>query len=238
MSLEEGKAPPEEEAPPRRDPLRTRTRLLEAAIEEFSAQGFHGARTERIVRQAGTNIRMLYHYFGSKDELYVAVLEVVLGELRHDELRIDPETAEPLPGLLHVFDYVDGHFGSHPALRKLLAFENLNEARHLVRSERILTLSSPVLSLIGRLLARGEAQGQVRAGLDPLHLYVAMVSLAYYGRAHAFTLSHIFGQDLHAGGWQRSHLAMTREMVASFLRPATGGAEPALSAPRARRSPR
>ncbi|RZI64306.1 MAG: TetR/AcrR family transcriptional regulator [Variovorax sp.] len=211
---------PQEEAPPgRRDPTRTRQKLLDAAVAEFSEQGFHGARTDRIARRAGSNIRMLYHYFGNKDDLYVAALEVVLGGLRHDELQIDADTADPLDALLQVFDYVDGHFGSHPALRKLLAFENLNEARHLARSDRILPMSSPVLKLLRRLLARGAAAGTVRAGVDALHLYVAMVSLAYYGRAHAFTLSQIFGKDLHQPAWQRAHLRQTREMVASYLRP-------------------
>ncbi|MDB5857441.1 MAG: TetR family transcriptional regulator [Ramlibacter sp.] len=220
MSLDARKPDtPGDDAPLRRDPARTRTRLLDAAIAEFSEQGIHGARTDRIARRAGTNIRMLYHYFGSKDDLYLAALEVVLAELRHDELRIDPEQGDPLEGLLHVFDYVDGHFGSHPALRKLLAFENLNEARHLGRSEKMLAMSSPVIVLIRRLLQRGAAAGSVRAGVDALHLYVSMVSLAYYGRAHAYTLSHIFGKDLHKPAWQRAHLKQTREMVASFLRP-------------------
>lgn len=202
---------------PRRDPARTRTRLLDAAAAEFSEQGFHGARTDRIARRAGTNIRMLYHYFGSKDDLYVAVLEAMLSQLRHEELRIDPEQGDPLEALLHVFDYVDGHFGRHPALRKLLAFENLNEARHLVRSDAVLALSSPVITLIRRLLARGAAAGTVRSGIDPLHLYVAMVSLAYYGRAHAFTLSHLFAQDLHRAAWQGQHLRQNRDMVVRFL---------------------
>jgi len=223
VSLDARKAEaPEDDAPLRRDPARTRTKLLEAAVAEFSEQGFHGARTDRIAKRAGTNIRMLYHYFGSKDDLYLAVLEVVLAELRHDELRIDPEEGDPLEGLLHVFDYVDGHFGSHPALRKLLAFENLNEARHLARSEKILAMSSPVLAQIRRLLQRGAAAGSVRANVDALHLYVSMVSLAYYGRAHAYTLSHIFGKDLHRPAWQRAHLKQTREMVAGFLRPEVG----------------
>ena len=203
---------------PRRDPARTRTRLLEAAMAEFSSHGFHGARTDRIARTAGTNIRMLYHYFGSKDDLYVSVLEVVLSQLRHQELRIDPEEGDPLELLLHVFDYVDGHFASHPMLRKLLAFENLNEARHLVRSQAVLALSSPVVALLRRLLDRGAASGQVRTGIDALHLYVAMVSLAYYARAHAFTLSHLFGQDLHRERWQRDHLEQNREMVLRFLK--------------------
>lgn len=220
MSLD-GKLPrdAEEDTAPRRDPARTRTRLLEAGIAEFSEQGFHGARTDRIARRAGTNIRMLYHYFGSKDDLYIAVLEVVLSALRHDELRIDAEAGDAFDGLLHVFDYVDEHFGKHPELRKLLAFENLNEARHLAQSETVLATSSPVLALIRRLLARGAEAGSVRSGIDPLHLYVAMVSLAYYGRAHAFTLSRIFGKDLHKPAWQRAHLKMTREMVAGYLRP-------------------
>jgi AcrR family transcriptional regulator len=219
LSLE-GKLPRDiEEETPRRDPARTRTKLLDAAIAEFSEQGFHGARTERIARRAGTNIRMLYHYYGSKDDLYVAVLEVVLADLRHDELRIDAEQGDALDSLLHVFDYVDGHFGKHPELRKLLAFENLNEAKHLARSQSILTMSSPVITLLRRLLQRGASAGTVRAGVDALHLYVAMVSLAYYGRAHAFTLSQIFGRDLHRPAWQQSHLQLTREMVASYLRP-------------------
>ncbi len=208
------------DTPVRRDPVRTRARLLDAAVAEFSEHGFSGARTDRIARRAGTNIRMLYHYFGSKDDLYVAVLEVVLSDLRHDELQLDPNALPPLEGLLRIFDFVDGHFAAHPRLRKLLAFENLNEARHLAHSTRIPQMSSPVLSLIRKLLARGVAIGELRAGVDALHLYVAMVSLAYYGRAHAFTLSRIFGKDLHKPAWQKAHLNLTRQMVAAFLAPA------------------
>lgn len=206
--------------PPGRDPARTRARLLEAGVEEFGDHGYSGARTDRIARRAGTNIRMLYHYFGSKDALYVAVLEAVLADLRHDELSPDTEAMEPLEGLLRIFDFVDAHFAAHPRLRKLLAFENLNEARHLAGSARVPEMASPVLASIRRLLGRGAAAGTVRRGIDALHLYVAMVSLAYYGRAHAFTLSCIFERDLHRPAWQKAHLKLTREMVAAFLAPA------------------
>ena len=206
--------------PVRRNPARTRARLLAAAIQEFSEKGFSGARTECIARRSGTNIRMLYHYFGNKDELYLCVLEEVLAHLRHDELKLDPGCVEPMQGLLQIFDYVDRHFSRHPELRKLLAFENLNEAKHLCRSTRIAQLASPVLKLIRNLLAHGEACGVIRPGIEALHLYVSMVSLAYYARAHAFTLSRIFGTDLHAPQWQREHLGQTRQMLASFLAPA------------------
>ena len=203
----------------KRDPARTRARLLEAAVEEFASHGYSGARTERIARHAGSNIRMLYHYFGGKDALYVAVLEAVLGDLRHDELQLDAETTDPLEGLLRIFDFVEQHFATHPSLRKLLAFENLNEARHLARSTRIPEMSSPVLSLIRKLLARGVADGQVRPGINALHLYVAMVSLSYYGRAHAWTLSRIFNKDMQKASWQKAHQKLTRQMVTAFLAP-------------------
>jgi AcrR family transcriptional regulator len=203
----------------RRDPVRTRARLLEAAVEEFARHGYSGARTVRIAQQAGSNIRMLYHYFGGKDELYVAVLDAVLADLRHDELQLDADTQDPLQGLLSIFDFVVQHFATHPRLRKLLAFENLNEAQHLACSTRIPEMSSPVLSLIRKLLVHGAASGQIRPGIDALHLYVAMVSLSYYGLAHAYTLSHIFKKDLHKTSWQKAHRNITRQMVAAFLAP-------------------
>ncbi|WP_082151446.1 TetR/AcrR family transcriptional regulator [Caenimonas sp. SL110] len=212
-------APQGLQGPPRRDPERTRAAILEAAVGEFSDHGYSGARTDRVAQRAGTNIRMLYHYFGSKDDLYVAVLEAVLADLRHDELQVGADHLQPLEGLLRIFDFVDNHFAAHPQLRKLLAFENLNEARHLARSARIPEMSTPVLSVIRKLLARGAAAGTVRPGIDALHLYVAMVSLAYYGRAHAFTLSRIFERDLNKGSWQKAHLNLTRQMVAAFLAP-------------------
>lgn len=210
------------DVPARRDPVRTRARLLEAAVAEFGDHGFSGARTDRIARHAGTNIRMLYHYFGGKDELYVAVLESVLADLRHDELQLDVEALEPLEGLLCIFDFVENHFAAHPRLRKLLAFENLNEARHLATSTRIPEMATPVLSRIRRLLARGAASGVLRTGVDALHLYVAMVSLSYYGRAHAFTLSRIFQKDLHKPAWQKAQLKLARQMLAAYLAPERG----------------
>lgn len=218
-SASPGRQAAKKKTPAKRDPVAARARLLQAAVDEFSAHGYSGARTDRIAQSAGTNIRMLYHYFGGKDDLYVVVLETVLADLRHDELQLDADALAPMEGLLRIFDFVAGHFAAHPQLRKLLAFENLNEARHLARSGRIPEMATPVLNLIRKLLARGAATGEVRRGVDALHLYVAMVSLSYYGRAHAFTLTRIFNKDLQKPSWQRAHLKLTRAMVEAYLTP-------------------
>src|SRR6266540_995325 len=63
-----------------RDPERTRERILGAALKEFSAHGFAGARVDRIARRARINKRMLYHYFGNKEGLFRAILRRKLGE--------------------------------------------------------------------------------------------------------------------------------------------------------------
>ena len=63
-----------------RDPEATRTRILAAALAEFSAEGFAGARVARIARRAKTNKRMLYHYFGNKEDLFREIFDRKLRE--------------------------------------------------------------------------------------------------------------------------------------------------------------
>jgi AcrR family transcriptional regulator len=202
---------------PKRDPEKTRARILKTAVAEFAARGFSGARTARIARTAKVNVRMLYHYFGGKDALYIAVLEAVFENLRREELQLDFEDTEPLAGLLQLFDFIDGHFARHPELRALFAYENLNRAQHLRRSARIPTMSSPVIGLVERLLIRGQRAGQFRPGIDALRLYVTMVSLSYYSKAHAHTLSRIFEVDLAAPTWQRAQADDVHRLLAAFV---------------------
>src|SRR6202163_5028291 len=94
----------------RRSPAQAREKILKTATAEFARHGFAGARIARIVKRAGTNPRMIYHYFGSKSELYIAVLENAMAGLRAVELRLDVEHLDPLGGLLRLFDFMNGYF--------------------------------------------------------------------------------------------------------------------------------
>lgn len=208
---------PTPKTPKPRDPAKTRARILEVAITEFAAKGYSGARTEQIAQRAQSNIRMLYHYFGGKDALYVCVLEEVLSQLRREELQLDFDNTDPLDGVLQMADFIDAHFAARPELRGLLAFENLNCAQHLRRSVKIREMASPVIAVLDKLLRRGADTGVFRPDVDALHLYVAMVSLPYYSRAHAYTLSRIFDVDLLQPDWQIAHRRQTRGMLVSFL---------------------
>ena len=100
---------------------------------------------------------------------------------------------------------------------KLLSFENLNCARVLKPSSAIPEMSSPALSLLRTVIARGENDGSLRKDMDPLHLYVALVSLCSFHKSNAFTLSRIFNTDMLATQWQEDHKAQAHDMVRAFV---------------------
>lgn len=195
----------------------TRERILAAAITEFAAHGYSGGRIETIARNAASNVRMIYHHFGDKETLYVMVLEHVLGKLREDELQFDVTDVEPLEGIVRIFEFIDSHFSLHPETLSLLSSENLNRARFLNRSTRIPEMATPVIDLVAKLLRRGGRSGTFRKGINALHLYIMMVSLAYFHKSNAFTLSRIFQHDLLDPKWQREHNAQSRTMLINFL---------------------
>jgi TetR/AcrR family transcriptional regulator len=202
-----------------RDSDSTRTRILTAATAEFSANGYSGARVEAICRAAHANPRMIYHYFGDKDGLYVAVLGQVLSDLRSEELKLALKHTPPMQGMVELFDFIDDHFGRRPELISLLTGENLLKARFLRRSIKTPIVASPLIALIAELLESGVREQTFRKGVDPLRLYVMMVALSYFHRSNAFTLSVIFRTDVSAPDWQKRYRRDAKVMLRTFLGP-------------------
>jgi len=202
----------------KRNPVETRQTILKAAISEFSAKGYTGARIENITKKSGVNTRMIYHYFGGKEKLYIATLEHVLGELREEELKQDIHGEEPLEGMLKLFDFIQNHFATHPNLINLMSAENILKARYLKKSRRIRKHSSSLIKLIGELLTRGMDKGLFRPGLKPLQLYVAMVSLSYFHLSNAYTLSTLFQKDILSEEWRKDYCEQARCMLIEYLK--------------------
>jgi AcrR family transcriptional regulator len=210
----------------KRNADRTREKILRAAIGEFTNHGFSGARVERIRQRSRANTRMIYHYFGDKSRLYVAVLEHVIGQLRLEELRLEIDQVDqidPVEGLLQLFDFIDEHFTAHPEIMTLLSGENLLGGRFLRGSAKTPIITSPLMPLMEGLLRRGERKGLIRPGVDPLHLYVVMVALCYFHRSNAHTLSFLFRTDLLAPGWLSDHKKVATDLLAGYLRAGRAG---------------
>jgi AcrR family transcriptional regulator len=208
---------PVSEAAHKRNADETRERILQTAVQEFAAKGYSGGRVDAICASARVNPRMIYHYFGDKDGLYLAVLERVLSDLRQDELKLEVDHVDPVEGMRQLFAFVHEHFAQHPELIALLSGENLLKARFLKQSKKARVVSSPLIDLISRLLKRGVKQGAFRNAIDPLQLYVMMVALSYFHRSNAYTLSALFETDLLTDSWRTTQRKYAEQMILRFV---------------------
>jgi TetR/AcrR family transcriptional regulator len=180
----------------RRDPGRTREAILAAAQDEFTRKGLSGGRVDEIARRSRANKRMIYHYFGSKQGLYLAVLERVYEGLRGSERTLELSDLEPEAAIKRLIEFNFDYCRAHPELISLINTENLHQARYLRRSKKVRDLHSPFVRLIGDILKRGVAKGVFRRGLDPVSLYVSIAALSFFYFSNNSTLSAIFGRPL------------------------------------------
>ncbi len=198
---------------------RTRLRILDAALIEFTEKGFAGARVEEIAARANANKRMIYAYFGSKEDLWLAVLERAYTAKRNEERSLDVESLPPAEGVAKLVSFNMRYVAKHPEFVALLNEENLHRAVHLQRSEKIEPLYTPLLDCVRQLLTQGEQQGIFRKGVDPMQLYITLVGVSHFYIANQHTLSTIFKRHLTTKKALAAREAHCIEVVLGFLRP-------------------
>ena len=201
-----------------RHPERTRERILEAATAEFSSRGLGGARVDSIARAAGVNKRMLYHYFGNKEDLFLAVLERAYEKIRGQESALRLENLAPVEAMKRLVRFTFRYFVDNQYFVALLNSENLHRARHIHRSARVTSINSPLIAIIGRILRRGRAAGVFRAGVDPVQLYISIAGVAYFYFSNIHTLSTIFARDLNAPASLAARERHVVDVVLGYLR--------------------
>ncbi|NLR99327.1 TetR/AcrR family transcriptional regulator [Rhizobium sp. P38BS-XIX] len=179
-----------------RNPQRTQEAILEAATEEFAAHGFGGARVDAIAARAQTNKRMLYHYFGDKEGLYLAVLEATYATIRNAEKQLDLAHRHPEEGMRELALFTWRHFLAHPEFLSLLATENLHQAHYLQRSEKVSVMHSHLIDELAEVLRRGEASGIFKPAIDPISVYLTIAALGFFYLSNRHTLSTIFARKL------------------------------------------
>ncbi len=203
--------------PRRRDPERTRNLLLEAALREFADHGFHGARVDRMTRSVGCNPRLLYHYFGSKEKLYIAALEHIFSDIRTQEQRLELARLPPIQAMRRLIEFTYDFFDSNPVFVKITRNENLLEGRYIRQTEAIRKSSQPLIDAIAAILGRGRIQGVFRHSYDPLQVYITIVALSAHHLNNGHTLSAIFGVDILSSEWRRARRAHTVSLVLNSL---------------------
>ena len=178
-----------------RDAAATRRRILTAAKAEFANNGLGGARVDEIAERADANKRMIYHYFGSKEGLFQAVLEDAYIEIRDAEQALALDHLSPKAALEKLVRFTWTYYLENPEFLTLVNSENLHRARHLQNSERLKLVSRRFVDMVQSLLDRGVAEGEFREGIDAVQLNITIAAIGYYYLTNRYTGSIVFERD-------------------------------------------
>ncbi len=202
-----------------RDAAQTRRAILDAAIAEFAAHGLSGARVDEIAARTSTTKRMIYYYFASKERLFAAVLEELYGGMRDAEAALELDDLPPADAMKRLVETTFDHHAAHPEFVRLVAVENIHEARHVAASATIRARNARVIATMTTLLRRGERAGVFRKGVDPFDLHMLINGFCFHRVANRHTLGTIFEQDLTAPRRMAAQRAMIVQAVLAYLKP-------------------
>lgn len=208
---------PAAEEPRSRDADRSQQIILAAACDEFAQHGLAGARVDRIAERAGLNKRLIYYYFTSKDELFLAVLEAAYADIRAAEQQLHLTDMPPPQAIRRLTEFTWNYYLEHPEFLTLLNSENLEHGRHLAQSSRARKTNLPLIETLAEILERGRREGQFRGGIDAMQLYVSIAGMAYFYLNNKHTLSAIFGRDLMTPKALQERLSHMSDVILGYV---------------------
>lgn len=207
--------------------LATQDNILRAATKVFAKHGFAGGRIEQISKAAKSHDRMIYYYFGNKEELFIAVIEDAYRRFNEAESKLVLKMDDPVEDLKTLVRFMWTYYQQNPEFITLLNSENLHRGKHISKSMRATEYSSQAISLLDRVLARGAELGVFRADLRARDIYLMSAALAYFYLSNRFTLSAFLGEDLGAPAelahWEQFITAAVIRQVSIVADPAAPG---------------
>jgi len=191
----------------------TQENILRAATKIFAKDGYAGGRIEQISKAAKSHDRMIYYYFGSKEELFIAVIEDTYRRFNEAESKLVLNMNDPVEDLKILVCFMWTYYQQHPEFITLLNSENLHRGKHISKSLRAREYSSQAISLLDRVLAQGAELGVFRPDVQARDIYLMSAALAYFYVSNRFTLSAFLGEDLEA----QASLAHWQEFITSAV---------------------
>jgi AcrR family transcriptional regulator len=201
-------------------PAANRASIIAAAIDEFAGRGFKGASMDAIAARTNTTRALINYYFGSKEKLYLAVLEQVYAEIREAESKLDLDHLAPPEAVRRIVEFTYNYYLTHEGFVRLVVAENQARGRHLRKSPAMRTLNRPIIERLADVIARGQAEGVFRADLDPVEIHKSIAALGMFNVTNQYTFGAIFQRDMGAKGDVARRRAMVADLILSYL---TGG---------------
>jgi AcrR family transcriptional regulator len=205
-------------APRKHAPELRRQEILSSALMEFASKRFGGARTESIIARTNTNTAMLFHYFGSKENLYIAVLESIYDDIRRKEAEIKFDTMTPVVAIQTMIRFTFNYYIEQPHFVRMINNENQHEIAFLKKSDKIARANTSIVEALQKIVDRGVDNGEFRAGIDVTDLYISISALCFTYVSNRHTLGLVFGRDLFTREALDSRLSTMTEMILRYLR--------------------
>ncbi|QIG39786.1 TetR/AcrR family transcriptional regulator [Microbacterium sp. 4R-513] len=196
---------------------RTQADILRVATAEFAANGYAGARVDEIAARTRTTKRMIYYYFGSKEGLYLAVLERVYAQIRQVERGIQVAELAPDEALRTIAEATYDHHTTHQAFIQLVSIENIHRAEHLKQSETILRENATAITLLEEVIDRGVRAGIFRDDIDAVDVHMVISAYACFHVANRHTFAAIFDRDMLDPQLQDSHRRLIGDMIVATM---------------------
>lgn len=201
------------------DPDRTMANILQVATAEFADKGLAGARIDEIAALTSTSKRMIYYYFGSKEGLYVAVLEEAYRRIRRIESELHLEDLAPEQALRTLVGFTVDYQLANPDFIRLVMNENMHRGEYISKSATIQELNIPVIHAVRDVYQRGVAAGVFRPDVDPVDLHMSISALCFFNEANRHTFGAIFKRSLDTPAATAQRRESIIEMIVRFLRP-------------------
>lgn len=189
--------------------------IIDIATNEFVEKGLAGARIDEIAGKATK--RKIYYYFEGKDELYRAVLERAYKRVRESESGVDIEAGSALDALRRLIEHDVRYHSQHPELVRLVMNENIHRAEHLRQIDSLPQGNRKVIEILSRIIARGEAEGSFRTGIDPIELHMTMTALSFYNVSNQFTFAHNFGIDMSSPAAVERRASQVADIIIAWV---------------------
>jgi len=198
-------------------PAASRAGIVAAAIDEFAARGFKGASMDAIAARTHTTRALINYYFGSKEKLYIAVLEQVYAGIREAEGELDLDHLAPADAVRRIVGFTYNYYLTHEGFVRIVVAENQARGRQFRKSKAMRTLNRPIIDRLARVIERGQAQGLFRADIDPVEVHKSIAALGMFNVTNQYTFGSIFQREMGAKGDVTRRCEMVTELILSYL---------------------
>jgi AcrR family transcriptional regulator len=201
----------------RKAPAENRASIVAAAIDEFAARGFKGASMDAIAARTRTTRALINYYFGSKERLYISVLERVYSEIREAETTLDLDHLSPVDAMRRIVEFTFNYYVEHHGFVRLVVAENQAKGRQLRKSKVMRTLNRPIIDRLARVIDRGQREGRFRHDVDPIEVHKAIAALGMFNVTNQYTFGAIFQREMGAKGDVARRRDTVCDMIVSYL---------------------